>query len=206
MPPPTTDHQTALAAGHGAALTPAAVSSGLAVTVQALRPALAQPGPGVQVRQHPALKYGLPDAPHLRAFEGFVSSFDPATRNPRYVVERITAASSSGEGDRSGAHLLDFGNNMDHSQRWWRELLEFLLHPLGCPVAGRLLQGSSPWHAEVACCCCAVSHAELGEPRCCREAASCCRANVAFREDEGIQLRFRNHLSDFRQSGCAAVL
>ena len=53
-----------------------------------------------QLSNHPAAKYGLPVSDQLRGFEGYVSNFDPRTRNPQWVLERITRDSSSGEGNR----------------------------------------------------------------------------------------------------------
>lgn len=55
---------------------------------------------GVPVISHPAAKHGLPASEQLRIFQGYVSSFDPRTRNPQYVLEHITRNSASGEGNR----------------------------------------------------------------------------------------------------------
>lgn len=43
---------------------------------------------------------GLPQTEHLRFFTGFVSSFDPRTRNPKWVLEYLDESCLSGEGTR----------------------------------------------------------------------------------------------------------
>ncbi|GBF90528.1 DNA RNA non-specific endonuclease [Raphidocelis subcapitata] len=50
--------------------------------------------------EHPALKFGLPQTEQLRFFSGFVSCFDSATRNPKWVLEFISKDSLKGEGAR----------------------------------------------------------------------------------------------------------
>jgi endonuclease G len=47
--------------------------------------------------RHPAAAAGLPSGSEtLRSFSGYVSCWDARTRNPKWVVERLTAADSSG--------------------------------------------------------------------------------------------------------------
>ena len=43
---------------------------------------------------------GMPETEKLRFFSGFVSCFDPSTRNPKWVLEYITKDSLDGEGTR----------------------------------------------------------------------------------------------------------
>jgi hypothetical protein len=43
---------------------------------------------------------GLPQTEHLRFFTGFVSSFDPRTRNPKWVLEFLDESCFTGEGTR----------------------------------------------------------------------------------------------------------
>ena len=49
---------------------------------------------------HPALKHGMPVGSVLRPFTNFVSFFDTRTRNPQWVIERISEETSRGDGDR----------------------------------------------------------------------------------------------------------
>jgi hypothetical protein len=49
---------------------------------------------------HPALKFGMPQTEHLRFFSGFVSCFDGATRNPKWVLERVSQDALQGQGTR----------------------------------------------------------------------------------------------------------
>jgi hypothetical protein len=62
-----------------------------------------RPG-GRQITQedlaHPALKYGMPQTDHLRFFSGFVSCFDSASRNPKWVLEYVSKDTLGGEGTR----------------------------------------------------------------------------------------------------------
>jgi len=49
---------------------------------------------------HPALAHGLPTRERVRAFAGHVLGYDCATRNPAWVLERLTKEDVHGEGDR----------------------------------------------------------------------------------------------------------
>jgi len=49
---------------------------------------------------HPALKFGMPQTEQLRFFSGFVSCFDGATRNPKWVLEHVSKEGLKGEGTR----------------------------------------------------------------------------------------------------------
>ena len=54
--------------------------------------------------QHAALKHGAPATSRVRASEDFVVCFDYRTRNPAWVVERLTAATlgAAAGGGRAG--------------------------------------------------------------------------------------------------------
>ena len=43
----------------------------------------------------------------MRAFDGFVASYDPRLRNPRWVLERITRDSFKGDGDRFNVQFME---------------------------------------------------------------------------------------------------
>ena len=59
--------------------------------------------PAADVAHHAAAAFGLPSSSEtLRVHDAFVACWDARTRNPRWVAERLTAASCSGTGDRSG--------------------------------------------------------------------------------------------------------
>ncbi|XP_061880117.1 endonuclease G, mitochondrial-like [Entelurus aequoreus] len=51
------------------------------------------------------VKYGFPSLTHVRTRESYVSSYDPRTRTPSWVIERLSGASLSGSADRK---LCDF--------------------------------------------------------------------------------------------------
>jgi endonuclease G len=42
-------------------------------------------------------------------FDGFVASYDPRLRNPRWVLERITRDSFTGDGDRFNVQFMEDG-------------------------------------------------------------------------------------------------
>ena len=46
----------------------------------------------------------------MRAFDGFVASYDPRLRNPRWVLERITRDSFKGDGDRINVQFMEDGS------------------------------------------------------------------------------------------------
>ena len=54
---------------------------------------VATAGDAAALAAHPALKYGAPATERLRAYEGFVSCLDGATRNPKWVLEHVTRES-----------------------------------------------------------------------------------------------------------------
>ena len=56
------------------------------------------PGAGA----HPAMRHGLPTSDFLRVSESFVASFDPRTRNARWVVEKVSEAKGLWERGREG--------------------------------------------------------------------------------------------------------
>ena len=63
-------------------------------------------------RRHPNSLCGLAGAPlgeTVRAFDGFVVSYDPRLRNPRWVLERITRDSVKGDGDRFNVPFMEDG-------------------------------------------------------------------------------------------------
>ncbi|XP_054629768.1 endonuclease G, mitochondrial isoform X2 [Dunckerocampus dactyliophorus] len=51
------------------------------------------------------MKYGFPSLSNVRTRESYVSSYDPRTRTPSWVIERLSGASLSGTADRK---LCDF--------------------------------------------------------------------------------------------------
>ncbi|XP_061749959.1 endonuclease G, mitochondrial [Nerophis ophidion] len=46
------------------------------------------------------MKYGFPSLSHVRTRESYVSSYDPRTRTPSWVIERLSGTSLSGSADR----------------------------------------------------------------------------------------------------------
>ncbi len=60
-------------------------------------------------RDHAASKYGVPVGTEsaLIVTEAFVASFDGRTRNARWVLERLTAASTQGDADRRGVDFWE---------------------------------------------------------------------------------------------------
>lgn len=60
-----------------------------------------------QSRLHPTFKYGIPIKERIREFTGYTACFDPATRNPAWVLERITKDSVRGEGKRAEQFIED---------------------------------------------------------------------------------------------------
>ncbi|KAK9802849.1 hypothetical protein WJX73_007898 [Symbiochloris irregularis] len=98
-------------------------TAGVAGTYLLLKPVHEAPTAPSAV-SHPAAKYGLPQSNHLRLFEGYISDFDPRTRNPAYVLECITKESSSGEGNRESVAFYEdegidkrFRNRLDDFRR-----------------------------------------------------------------------------------------
>ena len=59
---------------------------------------------------HPALKHGMPVGSVLRPFTNFVSYFDTRTRNPHWVIERISEETSRGSGDRKYSRFKEDDN------------------------------------------------------------------------------------------------
>ena len=60
-----------------------------------------------QSRLHPTFKYGIPIKERIREFTGYTACFDPATRNPAWVLERITKDNLRGEGKRADQFIED---------------------------------------------------------------------------------------------------
>ena len=56
---------------------------------------------------HPALKYGLPVRQRIRQFSGYVVGFDPATRNPMWVLEHLNKETANGNGDRKNSKFKE---------------------------------------------------------------------------------------------------
>ena len=56
---------------------------------------------------HPALKHGAPVTSSLRTFSGYVTELDLRLRNPKYVLEVISADSVRGEGTRTDSHYVE---------------------------------------------------------------------------------------------------
>ena len=54
---------------------------------------------------HHALKYGAPSSENLRFFKNFVVSYDSRLRNPRWVLEHITAQQTQGDGNRQASFM-----------------------------------------------------------------------------------------------------
>jgi endonuclease G len=46
------------------------------------------------------LNAGAPETEVMRVYNGYVTAYDYRTRNPKWVLERITPASWSGEANR----------------------------------------------------------------------------------------------------------
>ncbi len=59
------------------------------------------------VMNHPCLKFGMPVGSVLRPFTNFVSFFDTRTRNPHWVIERISEGTSNGDGNRKFSYFKE---------------------------------------------------------------------------------------------------
>ena len=53
-----------------------------------------------QFQGHKTLKHGLPGVDKVRFFEDFVVAFDTRTKNPEWVLERISSTDKPKIGDR----------------------------------------------------------------------------------------------------------
>ncbi|CAK0783055.1 hypothetical protein CVIRNUC_006250 [Coccomyxa viridis] len=56
---------------------------------------------------HHALKYGAPSSENLRFFKNFVVSYESRLRNPRWVLEHITAQQTQGDGNRKNVEFYE---------------------------------------------------------------------------------------------------
>lgn len=59
------------------------------------------------------MKYGFPSVANIKTRESYVSSYDPRTRTPSWVIERLTPASLNGPSDRKYC-------NFKEDERWDR--------------------------------------------------------------------------------------
>lgn len=57
--------------------------------------------------EHPVARYGLPVTTSLLVRDGFIAQVDLRTRNPTYVIERLTSASAFGEKDRTTCQFYE---------------------------------------------------------------------------------------------------
>lgn len=56
--------------------------------------------PGRLTDRHPVYKYGIPIKERIREFPGYVVAFDPATRCPIWVMEKLTKETAYGSAKR----------------------------------------------------------------------------------------------------------
>jgi DNA/RNA endonuclease G (NUC1) len=71
---------------------------------------------------HPVLKFGMPVGSVLRPYTNFVSYFDTRTRNPHWVIERISEESSNGDGNRK---FSDFREDTSIPEKLRNKLSDF---------------------------------------------------------------------------------
>ncbi|KAF5830433.1 DNA/RNA non-specific endonuclease [Dunaliella salina] len=57
--------------------------------------------------QHEALKYGMPETESVQVHDGFVTAFDFRTRNPKWVLEHITAEILNGSAERTNTTFFE---------------------------------------------------------------------------------------------------
>lgn len=64
--------------------------------------------------RHPVYKYGTPIKERIREFPGYVVGFDPATRCPIWVLEKITKATAYGDAKRDNVFKEDQVRALPH--------------------------------------------------------------------------------------------
>lgn len=57
--------------------------------------------------RHPVYKYGVPIKERIREFPGYVVAFDPATRCPIWVMEKLTKQTAYGDAKRDNVFKED---------------------------------------------------------------------------------------------------
>ena len=82
-------------------------AGGAAGAWAALRRREGAAGGPAAAQRHPAAAFGLPVGERLRVHEGFVAAWDPRTRNPAWVAERITAGAARGPADRDRSRFVE---------------------------------------------------------------------------------------------------
>lgn len=65
------------------------------------------PGDSSTIRYHDALKLGVPQTSALRYNTGYVVDFDFRTRNPKWVLEHLSAHSVQGDGERQKSDFAE---------------------------------------------------------------------------------------------------
>ena len=132
---------------------------------------------------HPALKHGMPVGDRLRLFSDFVASFDTRLRNPRWVLEHVSAPKlAQRDGSRQNSTFVEDagaarGGSVGQCGAacgvWSRAAEDSRL--AGCRVQGTPAAGAALTAARQAACC--------------------------HPPPAGIERRFRSKLEDYRGSG-----
>eukprot|EP00892_Ulva_mutabilis_P003598 jgi/Ulvmu1/160/UM001_0164.1 len=96
----------AIGAAVGAAVG-AAAAYGFLQTQRPSATAPSAPVSGRLTERHPVYKYGIPIKERIREFPGYVVAFDPATRCPIWVMEKLTKQTAHGEAKRDNVFKED---------------------------------------------------------------------------------------------------
>lgn len=85
----------------------AAATYGYLQSRQRAAPSPVTVSPTALPRAHPALKFGVPIKERVRVFEDHVVGYDPALRNPIWVLEHLNRAKAYGDVGRSKEFVED---------------------------------------------------------------------------------------------------